>query len=366
MDESDHRGREALRARGLLPALAPSVLVVPDERADLRAAYRGALVGTAIGDALGRPAEGRSPQLLVERYGRLRDYQPWRGWEGGPRGTITDDTQLTMCVGESLLAGDGRLDPVDLAQRFVDWFPRGRGKGRTCTVALLSLMDGVPWWEAGDASAGNGAAMRAAPVGLVHLHDTTAMVEDAALSAVLTHADPMAVASAAAHAFTVAHLAATEPGRLDTAQLMGELSQVLSTVDDPGYRERDWQTRPGKTAEPVRLADRLAEVPIRLDHSPVEAFDWFYNGAFVLESLPAALWCFLRSPDEPEEVVVTAVMGGHDADTVASLAGAYVGAYLGEPAFPERWRGEDLEFGDELRSMGDGLLALALAGRERP
>lgn len=359
MGDSSERGLQALRSRGLLPTGVPSVLVLPDGHAGLAGSYRGALVGTAIGDALGRPAEGRPPHVLTERYGRLSDYQPWPGWTGGPRGTITDDTQMTMCVGESLLGGGGRLDPVDLAQRFVEWFPEGRGRGQTCTMAVLSLIDGAPWWEAGDASAGNGAAMRSAPVGLAHLHDTTALIQDAALSAVITHADPMAVASAVAHAFTVAHLSATEPGHLDTTQLMGDLSHVLSTIDDPGYRERDWQTRPGKTAEPVSLAERLAEVPDHLGHAPAEAFEWFYNGAFVLESLPAALWCFLRAPEDPEEVVVTAVMGGHDADTVASMAGAYAGAYLGEAAFPERWRGEDLEFGDELRAMADGLLALA-------
>jgi ADP-ribosylglycohydrolase len=52
-------------------------------------------------------------------------------------------------------------------------------------------------------------------------------------------------------------------------------------------------------------------------------------------------------------------MGGHDADTVASMTGAYSGAYLGEGAFPSRWTGNDLEFADELRALADRLLVLA-------
>ena len=72
-----------------------------------------------------------------------------------------------------------------------------------------------------------------------------------------------------------------------------------------------------------------------------------------------ALWHFLNVPDNPEEAVVNAVMGGHDTDTVASMAGAYAGAYLGEGAFPTRWTGDDLEFVDKLRVLADRLLAVA-------
>jgi ADP-ribosylglycohydrolase len=117
--------------------------------------------------------------------------------------------------------------------------------------------------------------------------------------------------------------------------------------------------RPDKTDRHVRLRERLAEIPARLDESPQSASDWLYCGAFVLESLPMALWHFLHSSEDPEEAVINAVMGGHDADTVASMTGAYAGAYLGEEAFPPRWRGHDLEFAHELRELADQLLRLA-------
>lgn len=249
---------------------------------------------------------------------------------------------MTICVAESVIAGCGRIDPDDLARRFVDWLPVGRGKGRATTEAVENLLEGRHWSEAGVSSAGNGAAMRAAPVGLAQRVRTADLVWDAALSALVTHAHPMAVSSAVAHAFTVGWLTGVEPGRLDVDGLMSALEGVLSAVDDPGDVEREWQYREGKDSSPVRLVDRLVEVRSWTDRPPEDAFGWFHNGAFVLESLPAALWSFLRAPDDPEEVIVTAVMGGHDADTIASMAGAYVGAYLGESAFPERWRGDDL------------------------
>jgi ADP-ribosylglycohydrolase len=343
---------DRLHGRRLLPPPEP-----PDvpgvQRAEVsEARFRGAILGTAIGDALGRPAEGCRPDEIRE-WGGIRDFLPWFGWEDGPLGTWTDDTQMTMCVAESLLAGGGRLDPDDLATRFVDWLPVGRGIGQTCRKAVTRLTEGVPWWEAGVASAGNGAAMRVAPVGLLHAGDLPALRHDAALSALVTHADPMAVSSAIAQAFIVGWCAQTEPGRLDIAELVEALAVVLCDVPDPGAAER----RPGSGDDPVRLVDRLCEVPGLVPADPDEAFGYLFNGAFVLESLPAALWCFLRSPEDAEQVLVTAVQGGYDADTVAAMAGAMVGAYLGDEAFPERWRGEDLEEVDRLRE-----LALALHG----
>jgi hypothetical protein len=78
-----------------------------------------------------------------------------------------------------------------------------------------------------------------------------------------------------------------------------------------------------------------------LDARPEEeAFGYLYNGAFVLESLPAALWCFLREPEDPEAVVVTAANGGFDADTVAVsvrlLSVRRVRSYRGCPSWV-RW-----------------------------
>ena len=183
----------------MLPVPCPAIGVVSDVSANtLGEFYRGALIGTAIGDALGRPAEGRTPAHLKEKYGRLVDFRPWSHWQDGPRGIVTDDTQMTMCVAECLIANDGRIDPVDLAERFVAWLPIGRGKGEACVQAVSALSAGTPWHEAGVASAGNGAAMRVAPVGLAHIGNINALRLDAALSSVVTHADPMAASSAVA------------------------------------------------------------------------------------------------------------------------------------------------------------------------
>lgn len=320
---------------------------------------RGSLVGGAIGDALGRPAEGRPPWKIKQTYGLLTDFIPWYGWQDGPRGTVTDDTQMTICVARCLTEC-GVLDPEDLARKFVDWLPEGRGKGRSCVAAVENLISGESWHEAGVDSAGNGAAMRAAPVGIARYLDFGSMRLEAALSAVVTHANPMAVASAVAQAYAVAYLLHVRPGELDELAFLDSLCDAIADLHDPGYPER----RPDSDRSLVRLVDRIGELPRLLDQPPEKVFAYLYNGAFVLESLPSAIWCFLEYRENPEATLITAVNAGYDADTVASMAGNLAGAYLGEEAFPERWR-EDLEYAAELRDLADQLLLLPEATKAR-
>jgi ADP-ribosylglycohydrolase len=139
---------------------------------DLRDRFRGALVGGAIGDAMGRPNEGQPTD--VARARKVREYQPWQGWTGGPKGTITDDTQMTMWLTESILANaepareqasrgagvqgsigetgnlgrgdegaadlcDQLVDPDDLAQRFTR--ERIRGIGQTTRDFVRNYKD---------------------------------------------------------------------------------------------------------------------------------------------------------------------------------------------------------------------------------
>jgi len=325
---------------------------------DYRDKFRGALVGVGIGDALGRPAEGKGPGWIKADYGTITDYIPWGGWRGGPKGTLTDDTELTVALAESLIERK-EMDPVDFGRRCAAWLPVGRGKGRATVEACMNLVDGVGWEHAGTRSAGNGAAMRVAPIGLFSPLDIDRLRRDAAISAVVTHADPTAVLSAAALAYMVADLLHVRPGELNVDQFLDRVVACLEDLPDPALPERkpDGQT--------VRLLDRIHEMGARLDQTPDELLSYTFNGAFVSESLPAAVWCFLRTPDDPEAVVTTAVNGGYDADTVAAMAGALAGAYNGLSAWPSRWI-DDLEYRDGLEGCADDLLELTTLPRRNP
>lgn len=333
---------------------------------ELRDRFRGSLLWGAVGDALGRPVETWNVHWVRERYGPegLQHYEPWAGWKSGPIGTITDDTQLTMEVARSLLATGGRFDPNDFVPRLIAWLPIGRGKGRATTNAVRALARGVHWSQMRDHedSGGNGGAMRAAPIGLVHAFDASPerLVDDAILSARPTHAHPVGIAGAVAIAAGVAWCAAhvTEP--------FGNPRVFLDFVDaclDGIEPEPTLERKPNPRY--VRLRERVAELSDLLTWpEPAKVFAYTYNGAFALESVPAALYCFLRAPDDPRQVILTAVNAGRDADSVASMAGNLVGARCGAERLrvecPEWWN--ELEYRDELIQLADGLLELARQG----
>ena len=69
-----------------------------------------------------------------------------------------------------------------------------------------------------------------------------------------------------------------------------------------------------------------------------EACDRFYSGAFLLETIPCALFILTKHGDDPEEAIVRAVNDTKDNDTVGAIVGAAVGALHGASALPERWR----------------------------
>ncbi|MEQ8842289.1 MAG: ADP-ribosylglycohydrolase family protein [Acidimicrobiales bacterium] len=341
-----------LTNRGLLPtgsAGPRSTAFIAAADAPTADRFRGALLGSACGDALGRPAEGSSPSRIKARHGQIREFMPWRGWNGGPVGTFTDDTQLTLWTARAILdAGDEH--PADFGRTLVDRLDAIRGIGRATRQSIIRQRDGKDWWQAGVPSAGNGVAMRVAPLGLAFGDDLTALRRETARNAVVTHADRLAVASGIVQAYAVARLTRTASGTLDPKAFLAELVDVLEGFDDAGATER----RPDAGPDPVRLVDRIAELADMLALTPSEAFARTHNGAFVLESLPAAIWSFLANADDPEEAIVVAVNGGYDADTVAAMTGAMAGAYHGETGLPDRWL-DDLEAAGDIRAMADRL-----------
>ena len=189
--------------------------------------------------------------------------------------------------------------------------------------------------------------MRAAPIGLVHRSYPDRLRRDTALGTRSpTHRDPVAVAGAISHTFIVAWCLHRTPGVDNPLAVVDALTSVLSDVHDPGSLERQTRSRANRS----RWSTGCREVPQQLHLTTDDAFDYFFNGAFVIESLPCALWCFLRFSDDPEEMLITAASGGRDSDTVASMAGAYAGGYHGEQVWPRRWL-EELAYRDELRQL---------------
>ncbi len=196
--------------------------------------------------------------------------------------------------------------------------------------------------------------MRATPLALASPFDVDMLRQIAAQTSVITHADPTAVASSIVMAYITAFLMHTSTGALDLDELAVGIDAVLGGVEDPPLTQR-------KRGRPVTLRDRINEVFIMRDSDIEDIYAVTHNGAFVLESLPAAIGAFIVNVNSPERAITDAANGGYDADTVAAMAGSFAGAYHGLAALPTRWTG-DLEFLSGLVGLADDLAARAGVG----
>ena len=60
------------------------------------------------------------------------------------------------------------------------------------------------------------------------------------------------------------------------------------------------------------------------------------SSGYVVDTLEAAVWCFLNT-DNYKDCVLKAVNLGDDTDTVGAVAGGLAGLYYGLTAIPENW-----------------------------
>jgi poly(ADP-ribose) glycohydrolase ARH3 len=316
-----------------------------DKLARLERLFAGSLLGAFCGDALGMPAEGMSRADLRSRFGVLRDL------EGGrlPRGSYTDDTQMTVALAESLLRRR-KFDGPDLARTFEAAYEPRRGYGPGTRKAIEMIRMGIGWEEVGPnvfegGSFGNGAATRVAPVGLLYHEDPERCGLAARDAARVTHSHELGMEGANLQAQAVA-MAARLAGR--SLSPVGFLKAVGDHVKMHGGPFR------GK----LTVAERLLEG----NATPEQVIADLGHGVAAIDSVPTAIYAFARHAFSFEEAVVYAVNLGGDADTLGAMTGAIAGAYHGEDAIPARWL-DALEGGakgrDHVRALARRLAAFA-------
>jgi len=305
-------------------------------REELRLKFLGCLLGTAIGDALGAWREGRRMSrsedivFLAERLEQL---------------IYTDDTHMTIGVAESLIESRG-FDGEHMAQTFIKNYDaepwRGYGPGPPRIFRMIK--DGEAWYSAANrlyrgGSFGNGSAMRVAPVGLLYSRNLEKLREIAYQSSSITHSHELAREGAALQACAVA-LAVNTPSHGDIDK-EAFLSKLQNFIQNQLYQEK--------------LA-RIGELLGEQDKAKVIAV--LGNGIEAPKSVPTAIYCFLMQPQSYEDTVIYAISLGGDTDTIAAMAGAISGAYLGIEAIPPEWQAK-LENKEYIESLAEKLWQLA-------
>lgn len=254
----------------------------------------------------------------------------------------TDDTAMALSVVRALETGE-RISQRYLAELFGATYTadpyRQYGAGM---AELLPRLFADPGRFAeyarelfdGAGSLGNGSAMRVAPLGAFLHADLPLVVEQAALSATVTHTHREAVDGAVAVAVAAA-LAASGRGQapLPAAEFLGRVAEYV----------------------PEGVLRSGIEEAARLDPAtpPRNAADVLGNGQRIRcsDTVPFALWTAAVHLDDYEEALWATAAGLGDVDTTCAITGGIVAARTGIGAAARSW----LELREPLPAWTDSL-----------
>lgn len=354
--------RELARAGVLRVRWHPRLDAAPPalpEGIDLADKVEGMMLGLAIGDALGNTSESINPGERRAHFGWIEHYQPTPHAGGRAVGLPSDDSQLAFRTLEHL-ALHGRLDPVLLGGALA----QGRifGLGRSTRQWLQTRSTGMPWQHAGTPSAGNGALMRIAPVLIPHLEQPSpALWSDTLLAAHVTHNDELSNLSCVAMVDMLWAAIGTAPGGAVPAWL----ERSLGVFDDLGTGVA-YAPRAGRPAgfhgTIAQLLRQHVQPALRSELDVAAADSLWHSGAYLLETVPSALYILERHGHDPREAILQAVNQTRDNDTVAAIVGAVVGALHGASALPAAWI-DDLSGRTAEADDGHMFMLLDAAGR---
>lgn len=329
---------------------------------------RGLMAGIAVGNLLGIRLEGSSKRRVTRSFpDGVREITAYPGYP--------DDDDIAQAIVIAEAAEAGPLDPDDLGRRFWHWAEtNGAGMGGLTGDALALYggaypqrlarnrsegtprrPTGIPILEASRTAwdgwrAGNGAAMRCAPISIRWCSDPVALVRNSIVSAVPTHWDKRCGWTCAL--LNLAMAAALRGGSPETVTPEGLLEDgaghvraSLGELKGFGYDERI----PADVSEAVQGA-----FDTELDDLSCDGSD----RGFTLLSLQIGLLVYWGAPSF-EEGLTSVIEAGGDTDTNGAIAGALLGARFGLEAIPQRWRHRVAELRAErlrMETLADRLL----------
>ena len=303
----------------------------------------GALAGLALGDALGMPTQEMSPAQIRAVYGRITGLvdgdasQPYA--PGMPAGSVTDDTEQALLVASLLVRGRGSssgrvaLDAGEFAHALLAWEDSmiARGSldllGPSTKAALELVRAGEDPLSVGGAGTTNGAAMRVTPIGIaVSTADPEAFADAVWSSCQVTHATRQGFQSAALVAAAVSMgIDWDTPSASDMTALLWKAVSYVDSLPERGA----WTPDPDVVAATRRAMQLVANPASSSLECLVEQVGTSVASA---QAIPMAFALLARDPS-PRALLDAANIGG-DTDTIGAIAGAILGAALGEQVLP--------------------------------
>ncbi|MEZ0108010.1 ADP-ribosylglycohydrolase [Catenulispora sp. EB89] len=244
----------------------------------------------------------------------------------------TDDTAMALAL-VRVLTELGQVEQQELATSFAEMYAADphRRFGRGMRQLLPKLGEDPGNWATyartlfnGEGSLGNGAAMRAAPLGAWFRRDPEAAVAQAALAAEVTHAHPEGIAGGVAVAAAAALAAGASDAPGSTPAPTPHVFLTATAELTPAGVIRDGLLHAAELPPdtPVSEAARVLGSGERIRASDTVPFA-VWTAAHHLDSLTDALW--------------TTADGFGDVDTTCAITGGIVAARTELRGVSARW-----------------------------
>jgi len=284
-----------------------------------RLIYAGqALDGIALGDCFGQTFFVNE-EIALERIKEKKIlHEAWH---------FTDDTVMSIGV-YNILRQYGEINQDKLAALFaknylLDWH---RGYGSTAHSILRGIGESTDWRIAasnafdGMGSMGNGAAMRAAPIGAYFADNLEKVTEQAAASAQVTHSHIEGIAGAIAVAQAAALMLNKRKGSY--------LGEGKDFICDIACRLPECDTK-------YKI---LSAVSIKKESKIEFVISTLGNGMKLTaqDTVPFCIWCAAYYYQSLQEALWKAVSALGDRDTICAIVGGIVSLY--DTSVPQNWR----------------------------
>lgn len=297
--------------------------------------YMAAVLGLVVGDALGVPAEFKSREELKKKP--VTDMIGY-GTHFQPAGTWSDDSSMAIATMEWLSEMENaEPDYTLLMEKFHNWLMFGDytpygvvfDSGISTRIAIRNYSQGMNPLACGgmaERDNGNGSLMRILPVAL---HWAKGLATDDMVGkefiydlSALTHGHMRSKIGCLIYSKIIADLLFNQDK--DKMEIVEKSLAICK-------KHFDFSDDKEVIVEKEKYA-RLWDIPAFASL----AEDDINSSGYVVDTLEAAIWCFLNT-DNYKDCVLKAVNLGKDTDTVGAVAGGLAGMFYGMEAIPEDW-----------------------------
>ncbi len=277
--------------------------------------FKGMLIGGGIGDAIGE---------LAAVHIAKESLQDWL--DEGDTLRYTDDTAMSIGLSEALIEAQGVKEEI-IGKKFQKNYAKEPWRSYSpSTPAIfakvkrfqINYSDAARQLYDGKGSLGNGAAMRIASLGALY-RNSEKIREYSEVSAKVTHSHPLGIDGACIISYAVGKLVNINPN--EKFPLNDFISGIVNFAKSKEMR-----------AKIVKVVELLAD-----NKSEAHAANELKLSQRVDETIPFAIFSFLKNKNSFKDCLFCAVLNGGDQDTLGAIACNLSGAYLGFEKIPEDW-----------------------------